>query len=1429
MVARTRVKSFIGDVEVTGSLTKGGVDVALPTDIPTTSNISNRHLITSTITTGSTLTDVNITYGTGVADFTIGYPQDGPYRIPIAIPNTSAHDHIAYVTSIGSVYTADAVWRVFDASTYAFVHDVLAVRYVNGNASQFNYPFSFSAFVIGDHITLNKVDGQTQGGSSLPGGPYQVYDWVSNENNFADEVTPSIASGGARVNFTLPTIGTSFKGADSDAFFESITQEQILMASNGGNIDYFGVSVAMSADGNTVIVGAAWEDGQATDTGAAYIFRYSSGTWSEQTILRASNGSNDNNFGRSVAISADGNTVLVGASSEDGPTDTTDNSGAAYIFRYSSGTWSEQTILRASNTEALDLFGWSVDISADGNTVIVGAYGEKGATNNTTNSGAAYVFRYSSGTWSEDSPILRASNTESGDYFGYAVAMSKDGNTVIVGAYGEDGLTDNLSASGAAYVFRYSSGTWSQDSTILRASNAGSNDEFGYAIAMSDDGNTVIIGARKEGGPTNNVLGSGAAYVFRYNTTWDTGTIVRASNAGSNDYFGTSVAMSMDGNTVIVGAPYEDGLTDNLSASGAAYVFMYDTSTSLWSEESTILRASDAASGNQFGSQNHVAISGDGNTFIVGAARLDTINDNAVGAAYIFQTYGNDIYYTSGRVGIGSYPPPASITNTSAHNHIAYAIDEGAQGKWLVFDASTYAFVEVVDAVINLNNGGGQYGYPLNTNNSLTGTNYIVGDHITLNILTGQSQNGYQSYLWVTNETGSVGRPAKDIVVDGTMRIGSSDLIGGDGSSMIEQAVLRASNLGSYDYFGEGVAMSKDGNTVIVGAYGEDGPTDNLSGSGAAYVFRNSNGTWSQDSTILMASNAQDLDIFGFRVEMSADGNIVLVGARREDGLSGSTTDAGAAYVFRYDTETLVWSQDSPILKASNEGGFDYFGHGLAMSDDGNTIIVGAYQEDGSTNSTNNSGAAYVFRYSSGTWSEDSPILRASNTGTNDLFGRSVAMSGDGTKVIVGAFGEGGSTNNTPLSGAAYVFRYSSGTWSEDSTILRASNAGSYDEFGNDVAMSDDGNIVIVGAYGEDTGGSGETGAAYVFRYSSGTWTQDSQILRAVSPAGGDFFGWSVDMSTDGNTVIIGARNEGASNYGAAYVFRYSSGTWSQDPTILRVANMYSNEKFGNDVAMSGDGTKVIVGAYGDDGPTNDDYYAGAAYIFTILNGLNVSTPIKANGTILSFTGQHMCSPHGDMSQGLVVSANKNMYTTLNGPLYSGSMAINSSESLPVVSLSSIENDPSVFGVVDHLEESGTERTQDRGGILVKNTKKLGDDRVIVNSIGEGALWVVNTCGPLISGDLITTSNVHGYAQRQDGTIRRSYTIGKITMDCDFNPSDIPVQVATTDEGGQLQWEDTNQMEKAYKIRYLDANGVETDEAKHVYKAAYVGCTYHCG
>jgi hypothetical protein len=160
-----------------------------------------------------------------------------------------------------------------------------------------------------------------------------------------------------------------------------------------------------------------------------------------------------------------------------------------------------------------------------------------------------------------------------------------------------------------------------------------------------------------------------------------------------------------------------------------------------------------------------------------------------------------------------------------------------------------------------------------------------------------------------------------------------------------------------------------------------------------------------------------------------------------------------------------------------------------------------------------------------------------------------------------------------------------------------------------------------------------------------------------------------------------------------------------------------------------------------------------------------------------------------------------------------------------------------VFGVVDHHEQGGTTRLQESGIGKVTQEKELGDNRVIVNSIGEGAMWVTNTNGNLASGDYITTSNVMGYGQKQDDDTAHSYTVAKITMDCDFEPKDLPVQVIKKDaEGknvldtyGRIQWEDTDRTEKAYRIQYLTTEGQTTDQANAVWTAAYVGCTYHCG
>jgi len=244
------------------------------------------------------------------------------------------------------------------------------------------------------------------------------------------------------------------------------------------------------------------------------------------------------------------------------------------------------------------------------------------------------------------------------------------------------------------------------------------------------------------------------------------------------------------------------------------------------------------------------------------------------------------------------------------------------------------------------------------------------------------------------------------------------------------------------------------------------------------------------------------------------------------------------------------------------------------------------------------------------------------------------------------------------------------------------------------------------------------------------------------------------------------------------------------------------------------------------------------AMFATTTPSLVITSNLQVTGTtILSFTGQHRCFPTRILHEGFVVSANNNKYASLNGELQTGVRAIKISESLPVVSLSNTSNDPSVFGVVDRRE--GRLRTDDAHGIGTHSTKELGDDRVIINSLGEGAMWVVNTNGSLLAGDYITTSNVPGYGQRQDDDVLHNYTVAKITMDCDFNPQQQPIRRIKKDENGinvldsqgRLQWEDTDETEPSYKIRYLMANGVEVHEsnATCIGIAAYVGCTFHCG
>jgi hypothetical protein len=701
----------------------------------------------------------------------------------------------------------------------------------------------------------------------------------------------------------------------------------------------------------------------------------------------------------------------------------------------------------------------------------------------------------------------------------------------------------------------------------------------------------------------------------------------------------------------------------------------------------------------------------------------------------------------------------------------------------------------------------------------------VIGDVVISSSL----EVGTSANLFANTLTGNVGigttTPQKTLEIMGPLRVsdGLSNLCDFSLESVngwLNVTKIMASNAGADDEFGYSCHMAADGNYAIVGAPFED---TGASKAGSAYIFIKSGTGWSQQAQ-LTASNAGADDEFGKCVALSDDGTYAIVGAHKEDtGADG----AGSAYIFiRSGTG---WSQQAQ-LTASNAGASDMFGHSVSINGNGTYAVVGAkYEDTGATNA----GAAYVFFRNGGTsWSQQAQLGRSSPA-SYEYFGESVAISSDGSYIVVGVT----HYNVDHYAGGTGVIFIRSGTsWSQQA-ILPVPGYDGYHNYqsaylGTSVDISDDGTYAVIGGpQAMPPGQWNNYGIALVFIRSGTSWSLQT-FLTANPPQYYSYFGQSVAITSDGDYIMVG---QYSSNPGKGFLYSRSGTSWSQKE-IISPSDNENGAWMGYSVGIADDAT-VMLGA--PRRPTSDR--TGAAYIVSpgVLTTLLCSQNITANGAILSFTGQHTCFPEGQMSQGLVVSANQNKYLSLNGPITSGINAIKSSESLPVVSLSNVANDRSVFGVVDRVEGGGIERTQTIGIGKVSVAKEVGDNRVIINSLGEGALWVANTNGNLVSGDYLTTSSLPGYGQKQDSDSLKNYTVAKITMDCDFSPRDLPVQIIKRNENGEndldaygrFQWDDDplGATETVYKIRYLDVNGRETLEANTVHKAAFVGCTYHCG
>jgi hypothetical protein len=321
------------------------------------------------------------------------------------------------------------------------------------------------------------------------------------------------------------------------------------------------------------------------------------------------------------------------------------------------------------------------------------------------------------------------------------------------------------------------------------------------------------------------------------------------------------------------------------------------------------------------------------------------------------------------------------------------------------------------------------------------------------------------------------------------------------GSSWSQQAYLKASNTQGGDFFGRSVAIS--GNMVVVGAHFEDSDATGVNGnqasnaasaSGAAYVFVRSGTSWSQQA-YLKASNSGDGDNFGRAVAVS--GSLIAVGAPGEDSAanrvdgnqaSNEANNAGAVYVFGRLPLTNSWTQRA-YLKASNAGAGDGFGGSVALS--GNTLVVGAPEEDSASTGVNgiqlngnapDSGAAYVFTTDilGFTWSQQA-YLKASNTGANDRFGGAVALSGEILVVgapeedspATGVNGSQGDELSAVDSGAAYVYTRVGTSWRQQA-YLKPCHSAAVQYFGTAVAIS--GDTVMVGAWADSSAASGVNG-----------------------------------------------------------------------------------------------------------------------------------------------------------------------------------------------------------------------------------------------------------------------------------------------------------------------------------------------------------------
>jgi|SaaInlStandDraft_5_1057022.scaffolds.fasta_scaffold01342_2 hypothetical protein len=977
--------------------------------------------------------------------------------------------------------------------------------------------------------------------------------------------------------------------------------------------DESGYSVSLSADGQTVAIGAKANDAGnanvADNRGHVRIYQYDANKTVAVTDQTSATfgpvgwnrlGSDidgeatGDQSGWSVSLSANGRTVAIGANLNDG---NGADSGHVRIYQYAANKTvavTDQTSATfgpigwnrvgsdINGEAAADQSGFSVSLSANGETVAIGAKFNDG---NGANSGHVRIFQFLSSGWTQLGGDI--DGEAAGDESGTSVSLSTDGRTVAIGAYLNDG-TGTSTSSGHVRIYTYNGTTWSKLGSDIDGETA--NDWSGWSVSLSANGRTVAIGAVSNDAGNANADNRGHVRIYSYNgSAWiQLGLDIDGEAAG--DESGRSVSLSANGRTVAIGATYNNGV----NGVNSGHVRIYSYNGSAWIQLG--LDIDGEAAGDYSG--NSVSLSANGRTVAIGAiGNVGSLGTNS-GHVRIYNIKSS--YDTSSTITIGAvFSEPVNITSTPALNVLTN------------IDGTTKLFSYA----------------------SGTGTNVL---YFTKTIIAGEIRDPLKilSSTQPTLTSGTIKNSASndavltlssDITFHSTIINAVSPTISHMFSQLDSTIPYSAwAQLGqdidgeaAADQSGRSVSLSADGRTVAIGAIENDGTTGTASDNrGQVRIYSYSAGSWTKLGSDIDGEAAADYS--GFSVSLSADGRIVAIGAIEND---GNGSNSGHVRIYSYNGN--AWIQLGSNINGAAAS--DQSGYSVSLSADGRTVAIGAIGNDGNGS---NSGHVRIYSYNGNAWIQLGSDINGEATG--DESGYSVSLSTNGRIVAIGANLNDG---NGADSGHVRIYQYAANKtvavtdqtsatfgpvgWNRVGSDIDGEAAA--DQSGRSVSLSADGRTVAIGAYLNDGNGS-NSGHVRIYSYSSSSWTRLGSDIDGE--AGTDQSGWSVSLSDDGRTVAIGAiGNDGnGSNSGHVRIYSYSSSTWSQ--LRLDIDGEAADDWSGYSMSLSADGRTVAIGSIGNDGNGSGSghvriYNINSMYIVndTITIGAVFSEPVTVNST----------------------------------------------------------------------------------------------------------------------------------------------------------------------------------------------------------------------